>query len=99
MRTWWAPSTPCATCTGAQWGDRSNFLPLFGSFAAACRLASEVDEVAVHEIADGDTVVSSVVTFEVARRVSLYQSARSTDPRWSQASTVLLHEVIADACG
>ena len=82
-----------------QWGDRSNFLPVFGRFAAACRLGVDADEVAVHELAAGDTVVSSVVTFEVARRVSLYQSARSTDPRWNQASTVLMSEVIADACG
>ena len=40
-----------------------------------------------------------MVTFEVARRVSLYQSARSTDPRGARRSTVLLSEVITDACG
>ena len=33
----------------AQWGSRSNFLPVFGCFAAACRLAVDADEVAVHE--------------------------------------------------
>ena len=81
-----------------QWEDRSNFLPVFGRFAAACRLGVDADEVAVHELVASDTVVSSVVTFEVARRVSLYQSARSTESRWNQASTALMSEVIADAC-
>jgi CelD/BcsL family acetyltransferase involved in cellulose biosynthesis len=82
----------------AHWGDRSNFLPSFERFAAACRLAADVDEVAFHELTVGETMIAIFVTFEVARRVSLYQSARLTDTRWRDAATVLLAAVIADAC-
>jgi CelD/BcsL family acetyltransferase involved in cellulose biosynthesis len=82
----------------AQWGDRSHFLPSFERFAAACRLAAEVDEVAFHELTVGETVITIFVTFEVARRVSLYQSARQTDDRWRDGATVLLAAVITDAC-
>ncbi len=81
----------------AQWGDRSRFLPSFDRFAAACRLAADFDEVAVHELAVGETVIAIMVTFEVAGRVSLYQSARMTDFRWRDATTVLLTAIITDA--
>lgn len=82
----------------AQWGDRSRFLPSFDRFAAACRLGAESDEVAVHVLVLGDTVVAIVVTFEVAGRVSLYQSARLTDFAWRDATSVLLAAIITDAC-
>jgi CelD/BcsL family acetyltransferase involved in cellulose biosynthesis len=39
-----------------------------------------------------------VTAFEVAGRVSLYQSARLTDRRWRDATTVLLAAIIDDAC-
>ena len=39
-----------------------------------------------------------MTAFEVAGRVSLYQSARLTDRRWRDATTVLLAAVIDDAC-
>jgi CelD/BcsL family acetyltransferase involved in cellulose biosynthesis len=39
-----------------------------------------------------------VMAFEVAGRVSLYQSARLTDLRWRDATTVLLAAIIDDAC-
>lgn len=83
---------------GAQWGGRSRFLPSFDRFAAACRRGTELDEVAVHELAVGEEVVAIMVAFEVAGRVSLYQSARLTDFRWRDATTVLLAAIIADAC-
>lgn len=82
----------------AQWGAGSHFLPAFDRFAAACRLAAEVDEVAFHELTVGETVIAIFVTFEVGGRVSLYQSARLTDDRWSDAATMLLAAVIDDAC-
>ena len=74
----------------AQWGNRSRFLPSFDRFAAGCRLAAEVDEVAVHELAIGESVIAIVVAFEVAGRISLYQGARLIDFRWRDATTVLL---------
>jgi CelD/BcsL family acetyltransferase involved in cellulose biosynthesis len=82
----------------AQWGGRSQFLPEFDRFAAACRLGAEADEVVVHELATAEAVLSIFVTFEVAGRVSLYQSARLIDPHWREASTVLLSEIFTDAC-
>jgi CelD/BcsL family acetyltransferase involved in cellulose biosynthesis len=82
----------------AHWGDGSHFLPSFDGFAEACRRAADVDEVAFHELVVGETIVAIYVAFEVGGRVSLYQSARLTDPRWSDAATVLLAGVIADAC-
>jgi CelD/BcsL family acetyltransferase involved in cellulose biosynthesis len=82
----------------AQWGDRSRFLPTFDHFVAACRLAADFDEVSVHELTVGETVIAIMVTFEVAGRVSLYQSARLTDFRWRDATTVLLAAIITDAC-
>lgn len=83
---------------GAQWGDRSRFLPSFDRFAAACSLGAERDEVAVHELTADGTVVAIMVAFEVAGRVSLYQSARLTDARWRDATSVLLAAIITDAC-
>jgi hypothetical protein len=81
-----------------QWGDQSSFLAGFQRFSSACRLGSEIDEVAVHELSAAGTVVATMVSFEVAGRVSLYQSARLMDRRWRDATTVLLAAVISDAC-
>ena len=82
----------------AQWGGRSRFLPSFDRFAAACRLGAESDEVAMHELHVDGTVIAVMASFEVAGRVSLYQSARLTDFRWRDATTVLLFASISDAC-
>jgi CelD/BcsL family acetyltransferase involved in cellulose biosynthesis len=82
----------------AQWGNRSRFLPSFDRFATGCRLAAEANEIAVHELAVGESVIAIVVVFEVAGRISLYQSARSVDFRWRDAMTVLLNAIIRDAC-
>lgn len=82
----------------AQWGAHSNFLPGFHRFAAGCRLAARRDEISVHELIAGQTVAAILVAFEVAQRMSLYQSARLTDARWREASTVLLAAAIRDAC-
>src|SRR5262249_18446851 len=45
-----------------------------------------------------NVVVATVTAFEVAGRVSLYQSARLTGRRWRDATTVLLAAIIDDAC-
>ena len=82
----------------AQWGTRSRFLPAFDRFVAGCAGGAAVDEVVVHELGDGNLIVATVLAFEVAGRVSLYQSARLTDPRWRDATTALLADIIDDAC-
>jgi CelD/BcsL family acetyltransferase involved in cellulose biosynthesis len=82
----------------AQWGSRSGFLPVFDRFAAGFAGGCEADEVVVHELGNDNLVVATVTAFEVAGRVSLYQSARLTDRRWRDATTVLLAAIIDDAC-
>jgi hypothetical protein len=82
----------------AQWGNRSGFLPVFDRFAAGFAGGCAADEVVVHELGNDDLVVATVTAFEVAGRVSLYQSARLTDRRWRDATTVLLAAIIDDAC-
>jgi len=82
----------------AQWGSRSRFLPAFDRFVAGCAGGAEADEVAVHELGTETLVVTIVVTFEVAGRVSLYQSARLTDARWRDVTTALLAAIVDDAC-
>jgi CelD/BcsL family acetyltransferase involved in cellulose biosynthesis len=82
----------------SQWGSRSNFLPVFDRFAAGFAGGCAAGEVAVHELGNDDLVVATVTAFEVANRVSLYQSARLTDRRWRDATTVLLAAIIDDAC-
>ena len=52
----------------------------------------------MHWLATAEAVISIFVTFEVAGRVSLYQSARLIEPPWREASTVLLSMIIADGC-
>ena len=81
----------------AQWGSRSGFLPVFDRFAAGFAGGCAADEVVVHELGSDDRVVATVTAFEVAGRVSLYQSARLTDRRWRDATTVLLAAIIDDA--
>ena len=82
----------------SQWGSRSGFLPTFDRFAAGFAGGCAADEVAVHELGNDSLVVATVTAFEVAGRTSLYQSARLTDRRWRDATTVLLAAIIDDAC-
>jgi CelD/BcsL family acetyltransferase involved in cellulose biosynthesis len=82
----------------SQWGNRSSFLPVFDRFAAGFTAGSAADEVAVHELRGDNLVVATVTAFEVAGRVSLYQSARLTDRRWRDATTALLAVIVEDAC-
>lgn len=82
----------------SQWGSRSGFLPVFDRFATGFAGGCAADEVVVHELGNNDLVVATVTAFEVAGRVSLYQSARLTDRRWRDATTVLLAAIIDDAC-
>jgi CelD/BcsL family acetyltransferase involved in cellulose biosynthesis len=82
----------------AQWGSRSNFLPVFDRFAAGFAAGCAADEVVVHELGTDNLVVATMTAFEVAGRVSLYQSARLTERRWRDATTVLLAAIIDDAC-
>jgi CelD/BcsL family acetyltransferase involved in cellulose biosynthesis len=82
----------------SQWGSRSDFLPVFDRFAAGFAGGCAADEVVVHELGNDNLVVATVTAFEVAGRMSLYQSARLTDRRWRDATIVLLAAIIDDAC-
>ena len=82
----------------SRWGNRSDFLPAFDRFTAGCAGGCAADEVVIHELRNHDLVVAMVLTFEVARRVSVYQSARLTDRRWRDSGTLLFAAAIEDAC-
>jgi CelD/BcsL family acetyltransferase involved in cellulose biosynthesis len=82
----------------ARWGSRSNFLACYERFAAAGRLGVARGEFAFHELTAGETVVAAVTSFEVAGRISLYQSGRVPEHHWRSATTVLLTRTIQDAC-
>jgi CelD/BcsL family acetyltransferase involved in cellulose biosynthesis len=82
----------------ARWGMRSRFLAAYERFAAAARVGAARGELAVHELAVDGTVVAAVSCFEVAGRVSLYQSGWLPAQRWRNASTLLLTRVVEDAC-
>jgi len=82
----------------SQWGSRSEFLPSVARFAAGFAGGCAADEVVVHELRKEELVVATVTAFEVAGRVSLYQSARITDRRWRDSTIVLLAAIIDDAC-
>ena len=88
----------CASSTTRSGERTPNSSPNFDRFVAACASGAAADEVVVHELVRGDSVVATVMAFEVAGRVSLYQSARLTDPRWRDATTALLATIIGDAC-
>jgi CelD/BcsL family acetyltransferase involved in cellulose biosynthesis len=82
----------------ARWGSRSKFLACYDRFAAAGRLGAARGEFAFHELTAGETVVAAVTSFEVAGRISLYQSGRVPEHRWRSATTVLLTRTVQDAC-
>jgi CelD/BcsL family acetyltransferase involved in cellulose biosynthesis len=83
---------------GARWGERSRFLAAYERFAAASRAGALRGEVAFHQLVAGEEVVATLSCFEVAGRVSLYQSGRLSEHRWRNAATVLLVKVVEDAC-
>jgi len=82
----------------SQWGNSSRFLPFFDRFVAGCAGGCDADEVVVHELGNDNQVIATMLVFEVAGRVSLYQSARLTERRWRDVTTVLLSAIIDDAC-
>jgi CelD/BcsL family acetyltransferase involved in cellulose biosynthesis len=82
-----------------RWGERSGFLVAYDQFAAASRAGAARGEVAFHELVVGEEVIATVSCFEVAGRVSLYQSGRLPGHRWRNAATVLLVKVVEDAYG
>jgi len=80
-----------------RWGDRSAFLGAFTRFAAVCRAAAVAGELVINILRAGGETVAVVVSFEVAGRISHYQSGRAPGARWRSASTVLLARVCEDA--
>ena len=90
-------STPCATSTSRS-GEAApaSFPPSIASSPGAPAASRSTRWSSTNS---GDNlVVATVLAFEVAGRVSLYQSARLTDPRWRDATTTLLAAIIDDAC-
>ena len=82
----------------ARWGGRSRFLAAYVRFAAAGRVGAARGEFVFHELVAADAVVAAMGCFEVAGRMSLYQSGWLPAHRWRNASTLLLTRAIEDAC-
>jgi CelD/BcsL family acetyltransferase involved in cellulose biosynthesis len=84
-----------------RWRNRSAFLGEFRRFERVCRAAAAQGEVAVYALRAGDETVAVTASFEVAGRISYYQSGRNPARRWRNAATVLLARVFDDAarCG
>jgi CelD/BcsL family acetyltransferase involved in cellulose biosynthesis len=82
----------------AHWGDQSRFLTSFAQFAAAARAGADRGELVIHELVNGDEVIAAIAALETAGRLSLYQSGRSADRRWRNATTILLARAVQDAC-
>ncbi|WP_018601498.1 GNAT family N-acetyltransferase [Mycobacterium sp. 155] len=79
-------------------GAKSSFLPHFDVFARAAARGIEKGEVLLHTLVDGDRAVAVEVVFQVAGRVSTYQSGRDTsDPRIARLGTTLMSHVIEHA--
>lgn len=79
-------------------GERSLFLPYFERFATVARAGMVRGELVLHQLRLDDKVIASDVTFEVAGRVSYYQSGRDTDRRWRGAGVYLEYCILKDAC-
>ena len=80
-----------------RWGNASTFLGDFGRFATVCRAAAARGELAMDVLRAGDETVAVMASFEVAGRISCYQSGRIPERRWRTAGTVLLARVLDDA--
>lgn len=81
----------------AQWGERSEFLPVFHLFARAAPTGLERGELVLHELVAADEVIATQAWFVVAGRISFAQGARSLDRRWRGAGNVLMAYAVEDA--
>lgn len=76
---------------------REALLAEFPRLCAAVAAGVGSGEARVDVLESDDCIVAVSISFVVAGRLSLYQTARSLDPRFSSAATVLHLAVIADA--
>jgi CelD/BcsL family acetyltransferase involved in cellulose biosynthesis len=81
----------------AQWGERSEFLPVFDLFRRAAPAGLERGELVLFELVAGQEVIASQAWFVVAGRASYAQGARSLDRRWRGAGTVLMAYAVEEA--
>jgi CelD/BcsL family acetyltransferase involved in cellulose biosynthesis len=81
-----------------RWGSRSRFLPAYPRFAAAVAAGAQAGEVTFQEILLDETVVASLVSFEVAGISSWYQMGRDPDPRHKNVGTLLKARAVERSC-
>jgi CelD/BcsL family acetyltransferase involved in cellulose biosynthesis len=81
----------------AQWGERSEFLPVFHLFQRAAPAGLERGELVLFELVADDEVIASQAWFVVAGRASYAQGARSLDRQWRGAGTVLMAYAVEEA--
>jgi CelD/BcsL family acetyltransferase involved in cellulose biosynthesis len=78
-------------------GDSSLFLPVFERFARAAKVGMARGELVVNEFCIDDRAIAVNVCFQVAGRLSYYQSGRDTDRRWRGAGTALIGHCVEQA--
>jgi CelD/BcsL family acetyltransferase involved in cellulose biosynthesis len=81
----------------AQWGDQSEFLPVFHLFRRAAPAGLEQGELVFFELVAGDELIASQAWFVAAGRFSYAQGARSLDRQWRGAGTVLMAYAVEHA--
>lgn len=81
----------------AQWGEHSEFLPVFHLFRRAAPAGLEQGELVFFELVAGDEVIASQAWFVAAGRFSYAQGARSLDRQWRGAGTVLMAYAVEEA--
>lgn len=83
-----------------RWADESGFLAALERFTAVVRAGVARGEVLLTELRlDSGPTVAIEVDFEVAGRLSFYQSGRRTDHDWRGCGTVLRSAIIEAAVG
>ena len=81
-----------------RWGEQSEFLDRWDTFAAAMRSGAAAGEVRFHQlVTTAGEVVAIEVEFVVAKRMSFYQAGRLTGREWRGAGSVLRFDVISSA--
>ncbi|MBJ7608048.1 MAG: GNAT family N-acetyltransferase [Candidatus Dormibacteraeota bacterium] len=80
-----------------RWAGASAFLDDFDRFGAVCRAAALRGELAICALFAGEEAIAVVAAFEVAGRISYYQSGRDPAPRWRRSGTLLLARSIDGA--
>jgi hypothetical protein len=81
-----------------RWQGGSGFAPALPAFIRAACAGAARGEVIVHEVACGDRILATLVTFEVGTTCLFYQMGRDPDPKWSGTGLFLRSQAMRRSC-